>query len=186
MAHLWITGADGWAVLPLVRDAYLLDAHPPSPALAPGATELAPIASDRRPLQSPRTVLMSAGSATRHGWILLTADSHVTRINGLPALAGIRMLADRDEIAVSGQPPMFFSTEALAQVVPFSGAVPPLFCPRCKQGIDGGMPAVRCPRCDVWHHQTDDLPCWTYAATCAICDCRTALDAGFTWVPEER
>ena len=185
MAHLWLTDdSDGWAILPLLRDAYLLHARPPTPI---GACEADLDALATRDGRGPRVPAVLVRSGANHSsWILLTAGARSARVNGLPVSAGIRALADRDEIAINGRPPMFFSTETLAHVAPFAGSAQPLFCPRCKQQLENGVVAVRCPRCDVWHHQADDLPCWTYADTCAVCDCRTPLEASYTWVPEER
>jgi Zn finger protein HypA/HybF involved in hydrogenase expression len=105
-------------------------------------------------------------------------------INGLPLTVGIRALADRDEIR-AGERAFYFSTESLAQVEDFPGSDNALFCPRCKQEIEKNTSAVRCPACSVWHHQTDELNCWTYAETCALCSQQTDLSAGFRWTPEE-
>jgi len=80
---------------------------------------------------------------------------------------------------------MFFSTELLAGVTPYPGSERPILCARCKAEIATASPAVRCPRCGAWHHQSDELPCWTYAERCSVCDQPTALDAGFAWTPEE-
>jgi len=44
---------------------------------------------------------------------------------------------------------------------------------------------VRCPQCGVWHHQSDELPCWVYSSSCSLCDHPTALDAGYRWIPGE-
>ena len=79
----------------------------------------------------------------------------------------------------------YFSTETLARIEPLSEEDATGCCPRCKQGLTAGQPAVKCPGCGVWHHQSDELPCWTYAERCAICGGSTALDAGFSWTPEE-
>jgi hypothetical protein len=92
---------------------------------------------------------------------------------------------DRDEILLHGVGRCYFSTETLARIEPLSEESATGCCPRCKQGMTAGEPAVRCPGCGVWHHQSDELPCWTYAERCAICGGSTALDAGFSWTPEE-
>jgi hypothetical protein len=80
----------------------------------------------------------------------------------------------------------FFSTEELAQIVSFPGLAQTAFCPRCKQKVEPGDPAVVCPHCHAWHHQSEKYPCWTYGATCALCQVQsTALDAGYAWTPEK-
>lgn len=128
-----------------------------------------------------RVMLSAAPDGDR--WVLLGAPA--VRVNGSPVDTGILVLRDRDEICAGAQR-LFFSTEQLAVVAPYPGAVRPAFCPRCKLEIESGSPAVACPRCRVWHHQSDDLlPCWTYSGRCALCDQVTALDADFQWTPEE-
>jgi len=114
-------------------------------------------------------------------WLAMSATPSGVALNGAPLHAGIRVLADRDEIRVAGVGRVFFSTEQLARVVPFPGADTPTFCPRCKQDI-AAAPAVRCPSCRRWYHQSDEYPCWTYTAQC-LCGHPTALDAGFQWTP---
>jgi hypothetical protein len=71
-------------------------------------------------------------------------------------------------------------------VTPYPGAEQPAFCPRCKQRLERADLAVKCPRCRAWHHQSEKFPCWTYDSTCALCQHQlTALDAGYSWTPEE-
>lgn len=184
MAHLWLPGGpEDWAVLLLAHDAYSLDANPPAPFAAPGGADgEAPRGEEAQ----PRAALIRAHLPTGDAWMLLTGSGHVVRVNGLPVAAGARLLNDRDRIAAFELPPMFFSTERLAELKPFAGAAQPMFCPRCRQAIESGTPAVECPGCDVWYHGSDDLPCWTYTESCAICGHRTALEAGFSWMPEAR
>jgi len=126
--------------------------------------------------------LLRATAPEGHRWVLLAAPS--VRVNGSPVAAGIVALRDRDEICADGRR-VFFSTESLAEVVPYPGGERTTFCPRCRLEIAAGTLAVRCPHCGVWHHQSAELPCWTYAERCVQCDQRTALDAGYRWTPEE-
>jgi hypothetical protein len=157
MAHLWM------------RDASTQDGWSPSA-----------LAGDAR--------VLSAAALVRHavepeGWVLI--GPRAVRVNGASLDAGIRVLRDRDEI-VAGAGRIFFSSESLAAIVAFPAGAPPTFCARCKLAIAPGSPAVRCPQCVLWHHQSDELPCWTYAERCTMCDQPTALDAGFRWTPEEQ
>jgi len=80
---------------------------------------------------------------------------------------------------------MFFSTERLATTEAYPGSPSRAFCPRCTQVIAVGEQAVRCPGCGLWHHGTEQLPCWTYGECCAVCSQPTGVDAGFQWTPEE-
>jgi hypothetical protein len=105
-------------------------------------------------------------------------------VNGLPLRAGLRTLQDRDELRVPGLGPLYFSTERIARIEPLPTEPDALSCPRCRDRIAAGSPAVRCPGCGLWHHQTEDRPCWTYAETCALCPQPTAADAGYRWTPE--
>jgi len=135
------------------------------------------------PLADGAVSVNSAGllrSATEEeAWILVGPAS--VRVNGHPLDTGIRVLRDRDEVRV-GASRAFFSTETLPTIVPFPGERPAL-CPRCKLDILAGSPAVRCPRCRIWHHESEEYPCWLYNASCANCDQPTALDADFRWSP---
>jgi len=98
----------------------------------------------------------------------------------------MRVLEDKDEIRTAGAGSLIFSTERRACVEPFPGMDRPAMCPRCGTEIEVNTPAVRCPGCGVWHHQNIDneLPCWTYAETCATCDQPTDLGTDFRWTPE--
>ena len=97
----------------------------------------------------------------------------------------MRVVSDRDEIRIAGKRSLYFSTESLARVEEFSSTGQTLFCPRCKQEIELGSGAVKCPSCGVWHHQTDELNCWSYSEVCALCTQSTDLDAWFQWTPED-
>jgi len=116
-------------------------------------------------------------------WVVLTSEPGL-RLNGLPVPLGLAVLEDRDEIRMPGFT-AWFSTETQACVEPFPESASRGYCPRCKQAIVAATEAVRCPQCGLWHHASDELPCWGYAPTCAACDHDTSLDAGFRWSPEE-
>jgi hypothetical protein len=117
-------------------------------------------------------------------WTMVGGREASLRVNGQPLVLGVRVLRDRDEISIAGQR-CFFSTEELALVVPFPGMAQFICCPRCKQKLEPGTSAVACPHCRAWHHQSEEFPCWTYDATCALCQLHsTALDAGYSWTPE--
>ena len=120
--------------------------------------------------------------AADEGWVVVGPPA--VSVNGSPLDTGIRVLRDRDELR-AGSGRVFFSTESLAVVAPLPVTGKTTFCPRCKLEIAPGSPAVRCPGCGVYHHQSEEFPCWTYSVTCALCDYPTALDAGYRWVPEE-
>jgi hypothetical protein len=124
-------------------------------------------------------VLLCSPSDGQETWVLVGA----AQVNGMPLLTGIRVLRDRDELQVGGLR-AFFSAEALAAVRPSPAQGERIFCPRCKQEIEKLSPAVRCPQCRVWHHQTAELPCWTYSERCASCNQPTDLNAGYRWTPE--
>lgn len=172
MAHLWKTDADGvWQPVPLEITGET--AEPQQARILPTAI---------------------AGS----DWAALAAPDDSLHINGQESALGLRVLNDRDELALadgSDEPRRwYFSTEEVVCVVPFPGSEHVTRCPRCKKGIDAGMPAVRCPnpQCGAWHHQISagnadhrERECWTYATKCSLCSQPTALDAGFRWTPEE-
>ena len=172
MAHLWIRDDEGFAVLALTDAPLALGVHPPRPVelsalggalSARGRVELWP---------------------SRQAFVLLAPPHASVRVNGDPLELGVRVLVDRDELRVPGTGTSFFSTETLAEPVPFPPVPRPVFCPRCKQQLEHGHVAVRCPQCRIWHHQSAELPCWTYSERCAMCSQETRLDAGYRWTPE--
>lgn len=175
MAHLWLKNKDDeWAVLPLEADAFVLTTNPPLPVRDARVTGES----------VSKVVLMCDRRAPDASWVLIAGRERDVRINGSALTLGVRVVADRDEIFVAETGTLYFSTESLARVEAFSGAEQALYCPRCKQPVEDGATAVRCPQCRVWYHQSEDLPCWAYAETCALCPQRTALDAGYRWTPE--
>ncbi len=185
MAHLFVeaqsttfnggqSAEDVWAVIPLGdHGAFTLGAGGDYPVRPHSADECGGAA-----------LLLRSRGPEGVAWLVLSATPNGVRLNGRSLHTGIRALMDGDELHVAGLGRVFFSTEQLARIEPFPGAERPIFCPRCKQEIEGDGPAVRCPQCDVWHHQSEDLPCWTYSETCALCDQRTHLEAGYRWTPE--
>jgi hypothetical protein len=176
VAHLWRhVEAVGWQPVALPGDSYALTTRAPrlSPAEVPGVPTV--VAHLRRG---------GASVAADDSWVLLTAPAAGVLVNGLGAALGIIVLIDRDEIRVPSESPLYFSTERLAVAVPYPAALQGV-CPRCRTSLEAGTIAVLCPACGLWHHASDDLPCWTYADTCAACTHPTALDTGFCWTPGE-
>ena len=119
-------------------------------------------------------------------WVLVWGRERSVRFNGLRVPAGIRVLADRDEIAIDSKPPVFFSTEELAKVEQFEAGDAEMFCPRCKKSLEDGADVVRCPACSIaFHYSADtDRNCYGYAPACT-CGHTTAMDSGFKWTPYE-
>lgn len=172
MAHLWVFDSENeWVARLLAGDAVVL-----ADAVGPEALTAQPAA------EAAARVLLHRTVDPPNSWAVLTTEPRL-RVNGLPVPLGLAVLEDRDEIRVPGMS-AWFSTELLAQIEPFPESATRGHCPRCKQAIDAATLAVRCPLCGLWHHQSDELPCWEYAPTCAACAQDTALDAGFRWTPE--
>jgi len=184
MPHLWVQTIDGdWKTAPLTDTAYQL-------------SDTEPVAlGDTVPGQSLADFpwLVRTTESQEPTWSLLSSARSHARVNGSPVALGIRVLDDRDEIVVGGPASddtrrCFFSTERLVVVEPFPGAAQPVHCPRCKQEIHPGTFSVQCPHptCRMWHHQTKDLPCWSYAATCASPACDQPTDTKiYRWTPED-
>jgi hypothetical protein len=177
VAHLWGQAIDGeWHAHVLGGAPVQLFADAPRVRLAPS----------RRSAADPSEVcLWPSADAAAEDWALLAGPASTVRINGRRVDAGIAVLRDRDEIRVAASAPLFFSSERLASVSLFPDDGTRGFCPRCKQAIAAGSNAVRCPGCGIWHHASEELPCWTYAERCAACPQPTALDHGFRWTPED-
>lgn len=160
MAHLWILDPDKvWVATTLLDEHRLVDG-------------------------GPHPVLLRRLADAMNNWAILTADRATVRVNGAPIAIGIAVLADRDEIRTADRT-VWFSTETRAAVEPFPESIPHGSCPRCKTAIEPGSPAVRCPSCGLWHHASEELPCWLYGPTCGICNQLTALDAPFRFTPED-
>ena len=124
---------------------------------------------------------------TGEQWFLFVPAATRVTVNGQEPFLGAQVLADRDEIRLSSGRRLYFSTERLAQVVPFPGADHEVICARCRTPITKGTLAVACPACGAWCHQTQELPCWSYPGSthCPLCDHPNALDAGFRWSPND-
>ena len=119
-------------------------------------------------------------------WVLVSSGHRGVRVNGRLLQTGIRELADRDEIKVGSEHPVFFSTEELARVEIFKAGNREIKCPRCKKPIQNGAPVVRCPVCKLaYHHSTEkSRDCWGYSPTCG-CGHSTSMSAGYRWTPIE-
>jgi hypothetical protein len=179
MAHLWTQDSQGeWAVL-LLEDATVDLSQNPPRRLRSRSISAQPEVRLFRP---------SADERSHQGpWLLLSAPTRDVQVNGLPLARGLWVLADRDEIRVSGAGTFFFSTEELPRLEPFVGDPDKLtYCYRCKEPIEPGSPAVRCPSCSLYCHQNEEVKrgCWLYDGQCPYCKRPTDLDSGFSWTPE--
>jgi hypothetical protein len=180
VAQLWLRSNDAeeWTPFRMTARAYDLSVHPPRP-----------LDEEGEPGSSPRVTagsvaVVGAGDGARSFALVVSANAGA-RVNGLPLAAGLRALVDRDEIQAPSFGTCYFSTEELAVVEPLPDAAHVPHCPRCRLPVEPESPAVRCPACQLWHHQTSDYPCWTYAATCAVCPQPTRLDGAYQWTPAE-
>lgn len=127
--------------------------------------------------------LRSAGAG---GYYLLAPASAAALVNGRPVLLGISALKDKDELAVPGETPMYFSMEQRVQVEAYAGE-PGGTCLRCASSIEAGSPAVQCPGCQKWYHQRPDRLCFSYGdhPICVECGADAVVSDEFRWVPEE-
>jgi hypothetical protein len=100
MAHLWIEeGTDNWAVIPLESSCVALERI--------GGSRSADDTS-----ADGEAVLLRDDTHDRPAWHLLAAAYRPVRVNGIPLMAGLRVLSDRDEIALSDGATFFFSTRS--------------------------------------------------------------------------
>lgn len=174
MAHLWMPDENGWGAQRLSGDEIDVTGLLANQATVP--------ANPATPAQPARVIRTDAAGAQT--WALISSPSSSLRINGRTPPAGLCVLDDRDEI-LFGSVRLYFSTETLAAVEPFPQSDRQVFCGRCRQLIETGSPAVCCPSCGIWYNESPDLPCWSYTEKCTFCGHATALDAGFSWTPEE-
>jgi hypothetical protein len=163
MAHLWAADNREWVVVPLSTH------RPPDLARLFGRLTRASAAPWHADARAETPVLVPSctdGSKTRDSWILLASPSAPVRVNGASLPWGIRVLQDRDEIAVEDHPPLYFSVESVAQVEPLPEMGLRVACPRCRGEVKPGSATVRCPapRCGVWYHESIDggFMSWTW------------------------
>lgn len=180
MAHVFAlqeNQSPPWGIIPLEgSDVYYLRGDPDCPVA---------VCADGSP-PGPAYLMRHPGPNGQDTWLLFASGHENVSINGQRLDLAIRCLRHKDEVRL-GRSVLLFSLEEQAGVVSFPGIGKPCKCARCKQEILPGTPAVRCPnaRCGVWHHQSQESPCWTYAETCAaLCGQPTSLEAGLQWVPE--
>ena len=170
MSVLWIyrEPEQQWQPMPLDGESIRLSGDQARPIVAGG--------------DAPAS-LIAPGPLGGAAWVMIASLGAGVCVNGVPLLLGIRVLLNRDAIRVGANECVYFSSESLAQVVPYPDqrAVP---CARCKTDIAPGMQAVKCPKCGAWHHQSGDLACWAYHEKCARCDYPTAMDGQYHWSPE--
>ncbi len=119
-------------------------------------------------------------------WLLITGETASVWVDGTPQNLGIYHLADGQEVLVKGAGAVVLTTEKTPEKTTLPVDQADVICPRCKTEIDPGSDAVQCPTCDIWHHERDDLPCWTYehSTHCAMCAQPTDLDGGLQRIPE--
>jgi rRNA maturation protein Nop10 len=178
MSHLWVKHPDGeWQAHSLRNERCTVSRVGPMPL----------VAREQLVRVSGPVLVRTDHARGLEDWVLLCSPRSRTRINGLPVPVGARVLADRDAIAVGAGHTVFFSSERVAEIVPFPDENGHTCCVRCKLPIEPGTPAVRCPSatCGFWHHQTLEQPCWTYTDACPACGHPTDLDAGLQWSPAD-
>ena len=171
MPTIFHRAKQGWAALPV-------------PALRT-VLHLAPVGlavSDDPECMPPGSVALVRADTDR-AWAAIAPEGGQLLHNGVPVTAGLRVLLDRDSLALEGGETVFFSTEEAARVEPFAGPAEKT-CPRCRTDILPGKPAVKCPNCGAFHHEMEDRLCWTYSERCSLCPQPTALDTGPQWTPE--
>jgi hypothetical protein len=176
MAHLWVQSEGSWQAQKLT--AAQVELGDSSTRLPSSGMQL-----DAASVTGPRLIQTDVSGS--RVWALMTPWHFDIRVNGRAVMTGLRVLDDRDEIRTEDGTRRYFSAEMPATIEAFPVQERPVFCGRCRQQIDAGSPVVRCPSCSVWYNQSAELPCWAYSDKCTFCGQATALDAGFTWAPED-
>jgi hypothetical protein len=187
MAHLWIPSQQNhegenearrseWTIARLPGDAwaFVLTDDPRQPVRLRGKGRSVSVVAHMRRI----------GDRQNEMWVLQSPKSEEVRVNGFPLIAGIRVLEDLDEVRIQATGRIYFSNEETPRVEPFPGREEATPCPRCKGTIAKGDTSVQCPQCKTWHHEGTEMPCWSYAEKCALCDQLTRLDTEFRWTPE--
>ena len=194
MTHIFVPEkTNAWSVLSLKGDRYRLSSQggPGDKAKGGRRERCAPtVVSDRGGLPSRKGALLLRVNGATGGaeplssdWAVLAGVDARIRINGAPLAVGFAALRHRDELCLHGALPLYFSTERLVSVETYPADDSPR-CPRCTLPIEKDDTYVRCPGCNVLQHQLPERKCWTYAATCTLCDQSTDMAAGYRWSPE--
>jgi hypothetical protein len=185
MPHLWTRDDDHvWSALPLTDHPFEIGHSLPKerPIDERVTTQVEGV------LLFPVSDDLSVGDdCPAKTWALLWGPGLDVRINGLRSFpAGLRVLADHDEIRVDTGETVYFTTETLPVVETFQAVDHDIFCPRDKKKIEPGSQIVRCVECGlIYHYSTDKAHnCFEYSELC-LCGHPTRLDAGFRWVPDE-
>jgi hypothetical protein len=132
------------------------------------------------------------GRGADRGVCLLARPEVRVLVNGHPVAGGFRLLEHRDEVLAGGKR-FFYSSETTPVIALFhaEAGARPCTCPVCRGVIKEGDTAVQCPGCGRWFHQLEPVEgkpprrCWTYSATCRICQHPTALEGEAVWRPEK-
>ncbi len=175
MAQLWFKPTnEDLTMLPLSNHPVRLSVFPPQPETAesrPGEVLL-------ENLPHPQT--------QEDRWLLITGETAAVWVDGTPQNLGIYHLADGQEILVKGAGVVVLTTEKPPVKTKLPDSETDVICPRCKTEIEPGSDAVICPSCGIWHHEMDELPCWTYehSTHCAMCAQVTDLESGLQRIPE--
>lgn len=187
MAHLWIRwqqnhgnheepGHSAWAIANLPDDAgvIVLTDNPRQPVRLGGKGRKDSVVAQ----------IVCIGDGQKETWVLQSGEREKIRVNGLPLVADIQVLENLDELRTKGTGRFYFSTERTPRVEAFQGRAAATPCARCRSTISQGEPTVQCPKCKTWHHESTDMPCWSYSEKCSLCDEETSLDKGLRWTPE--
>ncbi len=169
MAGLWIENNGSWTIVPL------------DGCLKSGAIPEASRNAARCPDQGAFLMVSPVTGQP----VLVVGSEAGAYVNGHPLPLGIHVLRDRDEIYLARRRArLYYTGESPARVEPFVEiADRRIRCARCTGEMEAGTPSVRCPRCGLWHHATEEYPCWSYSKTCAGCKHPTDSDS-YSWVPE--
>lgn len=133
-------------------------------------------------------VYRQAPTSESEAWILLSEPGGAVVLNGDPVRAGVVVLQSRDEIRLESGERFFLLTERAAAVETYTPAgEDEIRCARCRRWLVPGDEIVRCPagQCGVISHQSEKLPCFTYADSCAACGQASEIGNGPMWSPEE-
>jgi hypothetical protein len=116
-------------------------------------------------------------------WAVVMSPRTIMNINGINMpMLGMHIVNDKDRAKLVGAS-FFFSSEKLARVETRSANAGAAVCARCRGPIAPSAEIVACPACGSLHHETQTLPCFSYAETCAVCLGPTALDGAYRFFP---
>ena len=183
----WVDKSGGWTSTAIPQDSRYVLLEGPASGSAPKLKPRRRIRRASGARAQPSALLVRTGMARSERWFLVPYPGTRLDLNGGEILGGVSALRHKDVFGPAGScKEWVFTTERHAHVESYRSDTE-AYCVRCKLALKDGQRVVVCPSCFAIHHQDAslDLPCWTYADTCAQCSRGTRMNNAYAWTPDD-